>query len=271
MGNAKSNMSTSNLIKYTRPTGLYASCPWDTKSVRRLIMEEKLAPRIPGKEDDDCVYTEECPICLLYYPKALNVSTCCKQPVCSECFLQLNPPKKRVCCPFCNHDGFTVHFRALGSSVFMATIHKQKGAESPPDCTSNNGVNPIECAHVATVADREQFHQEFRNQLRHDRYSSVDTEISRSSSLRDSSYLEQLMLMEAIRRSLAGIEDEQSASECQIPQQQSHEDNLPTTKSTADVQWNASNRKGDQVAGNEAFRARIVSNLDEENQVFGNP
>ncbi|CCI44767.1 unnamed protein product [Albugo candida] len=262
-------MSTCNLLKYTRSTGLYASCPWDSKSVRKLIMEEKLAPRIPGKENDDCVYTEECPICLLYYPKALNTSTCCKKSVCSECYLQLKPPKKRVCCPFCNHDGFTVHFRALGSSVLIAASHKQKGTDQ--ETPANNSANPLDCTQVATVADRELFHQEFRTQLRNNCLSSVsvDTEISASSSLRDSSYLEQLMLMEAIRRSLAGIEDDRTSREGQVSREQNHEDSLSTMKNT-DVQWNANNLKGDQIIGTELHRARTASNLGKENQVLSN-
>ncbi|KAG5421873.1 SIP5 [Candida metapsilosis] len=31
----------------------------------------------------------ECPICFLYYPKHLNVSRCCLQPICTECFVQI--------------------------------------------------------------------------------------------------------------------------------------------------------------------------------------
>lgn len=31
----------------------------------------------------------ECPICFLYYPRHLNVSRCCLQPICSECFVQI--------------------------------------------------------------------------------------------------------------------------------------------------------------------------------------
>lgn len=32
---------------------------------------------------------EECPICFLYYPKNLNISRCCQQPICTECFVQI--------------------------------------------------------------------------------------------------------------------------------------------------------------------------------------
>lgn len=31
----------------------------------------------------------ECPICFLYYPSNLNISRCCLQPICTECFVQI--------------------------------------------------------------------------------------------------------------------------------------------------------------------------------------
>lgn len=31
----------------------------------------------------------ECPICFLYFPKPLNYSRCCLQPICTECFVQI--------------------------------------------------------------------------------------------------------------------------------------------------------------------------------------
>ncbi|SCU78537.1 LAFA_0A07096g1_1 [Lachancea sp. 'fantastica'] len=31
----------------------------------------------------------ECPICFLYYPNPVNLSRCCLQPICSECFVQI--------------------------------------------------------------------------------------------------------------------------------------------------------------------------------------
>lgn len=31
----------------------------------------------------------ECPICFLYFPEPLNYSRCCRQPICSECFVQI--------------------------------------------------------------------------------------------------------------------------------------------------------------------------------------
>jgi hypothetical protein len=34
----------------------------------------------------------ECPICFLFYPKYLNHTRCCAQPICSECFVQIKRP-----------------------------------------------------------------------------------------------------------------------------------------------------------------------------------
>lgn len=34
----------------------------------------------------------ECPICFLYYPKYLNNTRCCAQPICTECFVQIKRP-----------------------------------------------------------------------------------------------------------------------------------------------------------------------------------
>ncbi|KAL6948836.1 hypothetical protein ACO0QE_001311 [Hanseniaspora vineae] len=31
----------------------------------------------------------ECPICFLYYPGPFNISRCCEQPICTECFVQI--------------------------------------------------------------------------------------------------------------------------------------------------------------------------------------
>lgn len=32
---------------------------------------------------------EECPICFLFYPKLMNMTRCCDQPICTECFVQM--------------------------------------------------------------------------------------------------------------------------------------------------------------------------------------
>jgi len=43
---------------------LYESCAWDERTINKLILEKKLAPRFKGTEDER-ENAEECPICFL--------------------------------------------------------------------------------------------------------------------------------------------------------------------------------------------------------------
>lgn len=101
----------------TNITGLYPTCAWDPKSVRRLVLSRKVAPLFPGREltdeEKEREGLEECPICFLNYPMGLNRFTCCKQRICTECFLQISKPTSflNVTCPFCNRSGSTVFYK----------------------------------------------------------------------------------------------------------------------------------------------------------------
>ena len=85
--------------------------------VRRWILDGKVAPRFPSVEeykegadshDHDAHSTNsECPICCWQYI-ANNTTTCCKKPLCTECYLQVRPPKAQISCPFCNSSKFSV-------------------------------------------------------------------------------------------------------------------------------------------------------------------
>lgn len=46
---------------------------------------------IPSKDLLKRLYQNatECPICFLYYPNSFNISRCCYQPICTECFVQI--------------------------------------------------------------------------------------------------------------------------------------------------------------------------------------
>lgn len=70
----------------------------------------------------------ECPICFVYYPDNLNLSRCCLQPICTECFVQIkradpHPPHEETDdelphtlisepanCPYCAMTDFGVIF-----------------------------------------------------------------------------------------------------------------------------------------------------------------
>lgn len=51
-------------------------------------------PFINGQPIEAYLYKDasECPICFLYYPPYLNMTRCCDQPICSECFVQIKRP-----------------------------------------------------------------------------------------------------------------------------------------------------------------------------------
>ena len=61
MGN---KLGRSTESKFTKSTGLYPTCEWDDKAVKKLINKKKIAPRYPGREDAGADM-EECPICFL--------------------------------------------------------------------------------------------------------------------------------------------------------------------------------------------------------------
>jgi len=110
MGN-KLSRNKSVDSKFTKPTGLYPTCEWDEKTVKKLINKKKVAPRYPGREEPG-PDLDECPICFLWYPGGLNRSKCCKKPICTECFLQFKKPtaQKAIQCPFCNSLNYSVKY-----------------------------------------------------------------------------------------------------------------------------------------------------------------
>jgi len=128
MGNAlKNRRRQAQIREYAEPRGLYPQCAWDRRLVRREVLAGKLAPCFPGQEGGGNPDTiglqererdqtefgdlEECPICLLFYPGGLNRMICCKQSMCTECYLQVKlPPQTSTTlnprCPFCKSDKF---------------------------------------------------------------------------------------------------------------------------------------------------------------------
>ncbi|ORX78295.1 hypothetical protein K493DRAFT_103842 [Basidiobolus meristosporus CBS 931.73] len=132
------------------PNGIYSAVQdYNTRIVRRLILGRRIAPFYKGlAEVKDAVkeqsikrsskvrpvrYTAkrkfngsmlnqvdlykdavECPICFLYYPKNINYTRCCHQPICTECFLQMKRPNAitPVTCPYCVGPNFAVIYTA---------------------------------------------------------------------------------------------------------------------------------------------------------------
>ncbi|OWZ15663.1 hypothetical protein PHMEG_00010657 [Phytophthora megakarya] len=231
---------TRELEKYTHPTGLYPSCPWEFKTARRLIIERKLAPRFHGKEAKEGTFTLECPICFMFYPGSLNLSSCCNKPICSECYLQIRPPEKPIPCPFCNHEAFSVDYTPTATE--LASIRSMKNLRSPrrsiaigiPTRESAPPLsNPRESVQYASVEDRDRIRDSLRSQLsisdkpvtNHPHPNSVAALNDAASHIlatpQDAARLEELMLLEAIRRSMQDIhvgkdDDERGGSQSSL-------------------------------------------------------
>ncbi|KAF1323393.1 hypothetical protein FI667_g10570, partial [Globisporangium splendens] len=239
MGNNSSTSSrrssvTRELEKYTKPTGLYPTCPWEQKAARRMIIDRKIAPRFPGREAKESCFTQECPICFMYYPGNLNVSTCCKKPICSECFLQMKPPKKMICCPFCNRDTFGIKYTAP-AVIELSSIY----SDQTPTLSSVAKPDPVIrddrtlSQHYASVEDRQKLRDDLRSQL-NIAEGPITTPLPTSmvtiedalmnASPADASRLEELMIMEAIRRSMhdANVAKDTSSSTPRPSQQEHH-------------------------------------------------
>lgn len=107
-----------------------------------LALETKLpqAGNLGGKCLERVLYetSADCSICFLSYPKWLNKTRCCDQPICSECFVQIKRPDPHVpehhgdansgrppspqlasdlvseaaCCPFCKVPEFGISYDA---------------------------------------------------------------------------------------------------------------------------------------------------------------
>ncbi|ANB14458.1 Sip5p [Sugiyamaella lignohabitans] len=67
----------------------------------------------------------ECPICFLNYPKYLNTTRCCTQPICSECFVQIKRPDPHP--PYHENNG-------SGPSTAPATDNPEEALVSEPAC-----------------------------------------------------------------------------------------------------------------------------------------
>eukprot|EP01129_Flabellula_baltica_P016842 TRINITY_DN9155_c0_g1_i1.p1 TRINITY_DN9155_c0_g1~~TRINITY_DN9155_c0_g1_i1.p1 ORF type:complete len:209 (+),score=50.66 TRINITY_DN9155_c0_g1_i1:24-629(+) len=107
MGNTTNKMSP-DLLK---PRGIYPDgIQWDQRVVKKMVSDKKVAPFFEGSIDCDSVYSEECPICFLYYTGGLNRSRCCKNSICTECYLKIKPSGSIIDCPFCNSSNYQVMF-----------------------------------------------------------------------------------------------------------------------------------------------------------------
>jgi hypothetical protein len=79
-------------------------------------------------QDEASPHLDECPICMLNFPGGLNRSSCCKQPICTECYLQVAPrmSSRGVSCPFCKKDNYTVGYFGPPSAAARAKARQEE-------------------------------------------------------------------------------------------------------------------------------------------------
>ncbi|KAG4096476.1 hypothetical protein H8356DRAFT_1275865 [Neocallimastix lanati (nom. inval.)] len=98
---------------------IYSSSPSFPSSTSSIKVE-------PGhsiySKEEFFKYPIECPICFLYYPRNINYTRCCDQPICTECFIQIkrtfqNP--EPTCCPYCVQPNFGVTYLSPDSEEYQ--------------------------------------------------------------------------------------------------------------------------------------------------------
>lgn len=130
-------LTRSELDKRCKPSGLYATCTWDDRSIRREIGDGRLAARLVGKDGSSSSTDVECPICFLNYSHA-NETTCCKAHICTECFLQIRPMHEDASCPFCNSTSLKVK-RAIIKSDKSKSIDSEAIIPGKKSCDKDPG------------------------------------------------------------------------------------------------------------------------------------
>ncbi|CCH43524.1 hypothetical protein BN7_3075 [Wickerhamomyces ciferrii] len=135
---------------------------WQDDEELRYRQEKSTSKQASSKDLKLILYRNvaECPICFLYYPKWLNYSRCCVQPICTECFVQIkrldphfphdndeedvedkakNDPNLLIsepaCCPYCATANFGVtytppFFRTGLNGDFTAGLFKLPSSEA---------------------------------------------------------------------------------------------------------------------------------------------
>lgn len=92
----------------------------------------------------------DCPICLLSYPRNTNYTECCRQPLCTLCFVKIKRPAsgRVITCPFCNHVNFGVCYhkpRWLGELEKEDAAGRDEGIK--PDPVACEAVKVVVPAH----------------------------------------------------------------------------------------------------------------------------
>lgn len=143
-------MGNSNRRASPRPS--QSGAAWDEANVLRLISEHKLAPKNGGNNGAS---NFECPICFLDFG-ILNTVNCCKQHICTDCFVQVKGSNGKGACPFCGNvelNASLIPMEKIKSSTPVsnhsalnptkATDNRSNSINSETDHSSNGSTKPL--------------------------------------------------------------------------------------------------------------------------------
>jgi len=158
-----------------KPTGLYDSCKWEQRHIRRVIADGKIAARLEGTEARVRDSDQECPICFLHYTD-INMLQCCNATICTECYLQVQePPRSQTPanpCPFCNHDKIAVKIakKLDGDDVAKRDEEEQIVIEASIRARKDSISSVNSCgssSRLLTPDERHNLEEEMRSQSAH--------------------------------------------------------------------------------------------------------
>ncbi|SGZ47469.1 CIC11C00000002017 [Sungouiella intermedia] len=139
-----------------------------------LQCKEASDPDVPSKDLLLRLYRDasECPICFLYFPRNLNYSRCCRQPICTECFVQIkrldpHPPhddpseekkdelphtliSEYANCPYCAMSNFGVTYEhpidllvGMGASMSAKDYRERQSIDVIPEGEETGGEHAV--------------------------------------------------------------------------------------------------------------------------------
>ena len=87
----------------------------------------------------------DCPICLLAFPRNTNYTECCRQVMCTACFVKLKRPTsgRVITCPFCNHANFSVCYHKPRWIAELAKPEDERDESIKPDAVACESVKVL--------------------------------------------------------------------------------------------------------------------------------
>ncbi|RKP13485.1 hypothetical protein BJ684DRAFT_20029 [Piptocephalis cylindrospora] len=209
--------SSDSLSVQSPCSGPHLSPPSNSLTVRSSHSAPPYRPLMPY-----LAFTVECPICFLYYPSNVNMTTCCRTVICTECFLQIRPfpndsgssssPYPTTSCPYCVSSPFSITYTPPS---FSSTTQSEAGF---PARSGTGGVADLFRSDRRMAQHQDRARRAMSLLLDPSTSSSVPPATARQMNRYLTSAqalgvdIEEMMMAEAIRRSLLASESGEEGS-----------------------------------------------------------